>query len=108
VLERGRLYWAHLDKRRPALVLSPNVRNERASDVIVIPCTSRVRPILAPTHVRLQKGEGGVPSATILKCEQVTTLHKDDVEVSALGRTLSPARLAEVERALLRAVGVPV
>lgn len=105
-LLRGYLYWARLDKRRPALVLSPNARNERASDVIVVPCSTRLRP--APTHVFLGEGEGGLGADSVLKCEQVTTLHRDDVAGEPLGRSLSRARLAEVERAVLRAIGVPV
>lgn len=31
-LRRGRLYAAHLDKLRPVLAISPDVRNELASD----------------------------------------------------------------------------
>ncbi len=101
---RGWLYWADLDKRRPVLVLSPDVRNERASDVIIVPCTSVLRD--APTHVRLRKREGGVPVDSMLKCEQVTTLRKDTLEPVPLGGPLSTTRLAEVERGVLFAIGV--
>jgi mRNA interferase MazF len=105
-LRRGYLYVAHLDKLRPVLVISPDVRNELASDVIVIPCSTRLSA--APTHVRLRRGEGGLSEASILKCEQITTLHKDDVRRQPLGGSLPPKRLLEVERAILRAIGVPV
>jgi mRNA-degrading endonuclease toxin of MazEF toxin-antitoxin module len=103
---RGYLYWVSLDKRHPALVLSPDYRNERASDVIVIPCSTRVRP--APTHVILKRGVGGIPESSVLKCEQITTLPKTDVRELALGRPLPPPLLRAVERAVLRAIGVPV
>lgn len=103
---RGHLYWAQLDKWRPTLVLSPDVRNERARDVIVIPCSTVLR--VAPTHVELRRGEGGLPEASVLKCEQITTMHKADLRGHALGRALSPARIAQVERAVLRAIGIPV
>jgi mRNA-degrading endonuclease toxin of MazEF toxin-antitoxin module len=105
-LRRGRLYLAHLDKLRPVLVLSPDLRNDLASDVIVIPCSTRLSD--APTHVRLRRGEGGVAAASVLKCEQITTLHKDDVRRQALGGAIGASRLLEVERAVLRAIGVPV
>lgn len=105
-LRRGYLYWAHLDKWRPALVVSPDVRNALASDVLVVPCSTVLRP--APTHVGLRRREAGVPEASMLKCEQVTTLHKSDVRPEALGGALSAAKVREVERAILRAVGVPV
>lgn len=103
---RGCLYWAHLDKRRPVLVVSTDVRNERASDRIVIPCTTNLRS--APTHVRLRRDEGGVPEPSVLKCEQITTLHRLDIEDEPLGEPLDGARLAQVERAVLRAIGVPI
>lgn len=105
-LRRGYLYLAHLDKLRPVLVLSSDVRNELASDVIVVPCSTRLS--IAPTHVRLRRGEGGLSAASVLKCEQITTLHKDDVRRQPLGSPLGGNRIAEVERAVLRAIGVPV
>lgn len=103
---RGRLYWARLDKRRPVLIVSLDVRNERANDVIVVPCSTTMRE--APTHVRLRAGEAGLPEACVLKCEQITTLPKQDVDPMPLGPALGLARMVEVERAVLRAIGVPV
>jgi mRNA interferase MazF len=105
-LRRGYVYLARLDKLRPVLVISPDVRNELASDVIVIPCSTRLSD--APTHVRLRRGEGGVSEASVLKCEQITTLRKDDVRRQPLGGPVPPKRVLEVERAVLRAIGVPV
>jgi mRNA-degrading endonuclease toxin of MazEF toxin-antitoxin module len=95
-----------LDKRRPALVLSPDYRNQYASDVIVIPCSPRLRP--APTHVMLSPGQGGLREHAVLKCEQITTLSKADVHEPALGSPVPPSILRAVERAVLRAIGVPV
>jgi mRNA-degrading endonuclease toxin of MazEF toxin-antitoxin module len=77
-----------------------------ASDVIVIPCTTTLS--IAPTHVRVRKGEAGLPAASVVKCEQITTLHKDDVRHGALGGALPPKRILEIERAILCAIGVPV
>lgn len=105
-LRRGFVYFARLDKLRPVLVISPDVRNALASDVMVIPCTTTLS--IAPTHVRLRRGEGGLSAASVLKCEQLTTLHKDDVRRDPLGGPLLPKRILEVERAVLRAIGVPV
>jgi mRNA-degrading endonuclease toxin of MazEF toxin-antitoxin module len=101
---RGQLYWAELDMRRPVLVISPDYRNELASDVIVVPCSTTVR--LAPTHVVLHRGEGGLDRPSALKCEQLTTLRREDVGRLALGPPLSRRRMAEVERAVLRAIGI--
>jgi mRNA-degrading endonuclease toxin of MazEF toxin-antitoxin module len=103
---RGYVYLAHLDKLRPVLVISPDVRNALASDVIVVPCSTRLST--APTHVRLRRGEGGLSEASVLKCEQITTLYKGDVRKQALGGSIGVHRLLETERAILRAIGVPV
>jgi mRNA interferase MazF len=105
-LRRGYIHLAHLDKLRPVLIVSPDVRNELASDVIVVPCSTRRS--IAPTHVHLRRGEGGLSAASVLKCEQITTLYKGDVRRQALGHALPARRIHEVERAILRAIGVPV
>lgn len=105
-MRRGHVYYAMLDKRRPVLVVSADARNARASDVLVVPCSTVLSN--APTHVRLRRGEGGVQATSILKCEQVTNLHKSVLDDRPLGGALSASRMAEVERAILRAIGVPV
>lgn len=108
MLRRGRIYWARIadDKRRPVIVLSPEARNEHASDVIVVPVTSVLRE--GPWHVRLRKNEGGLPRASMIKCEQITTVRKALILVEPLGEPISAAKMAAVERAVLRAIGVPV
>ncbi len=104
--KRGHLYWVDLDRRRPCLIVSPDYRNEFAHDVIVVPGSTSVR--LAPTHVMLRRGEGGVDHASVLKCEQIATVHQDEVGRMPLGRPLSAKRMLEVERAILRAIGIAV
>ena len=103
---RGHLYWARLDKRRPVLVLSINARNERAGDLIVVPCTTTLRE--APTHVRLGRGEGGAPQSCMLKCEQLTTLPREGLEAEPLGTALGGSKLREIELGVMRAIGIPV
>lgn len=95
-----------MDKRRPVLVLSIDARNERAKDLMVVPCSTTLRE--APTHIRLARGEGGVPQACVLKCEQLTTLPRDELDPVPLGAVLSALRLREIERAVARAIGIPV
>jgi mRNA-degrading endonuclease toxin of MazEF toxin-antitoxin module len=94
------------EKRRPVLILSPDERNRLASDVIVIPLSTVLRG--GPWHVRLRRGEGGVGQPSTLKCEQITTLRKAALLDQPLGNPLSPRRMAQVERAVLRAIGVPI
>jgi mRNA interferase MazF len=94
------------DKRRPVLILSPEARNERASDVIVAPVSSVLRD--GPWHVRLRKGEAGLAKSSIIKCEQITTLRKSMLSEQPLGSPLSARKMGQVECAVLRAIGVPV
>jgi mRNA interferase MazF len=108
---RGHLYWVRIPdepggKRRPALVLSPDSRNRLANDVIVVPVSSVLRE--APTHVRLRLQEGGLPRPSVAKCEQITTLRRDRLVPRSLGGNLTPGRMVEIEKAVLRAIGVPV
>ncbi|MBI3770218.1 MAG: type II toxin-antitoxin system PemK/MazF family toxin [Deltaproteobacteria bacterium] len=108
---RGHVYWVNIpdepeQKRRPALVVSPDSRNRLASDVIVVPISS-VRHD-APTHVRLRAREGGLPRPSMVKCEQLTTLRRDRLAPQPLGASLAGARMVDVEKAILRAIGVAV
>jgi mRNA-degrading endonuclease toxin of MazEF toxin-antitoxin module len=102
-VRRGSIHWADLDKRRPVLVVSPDVRNGLAHDILIIPCSTSARPM--GWHVRLEKGEGGLGQACLALCEQVTLLRKEFVEAEELG-LLTRARMREVERALLSALGI--
>ncbi len=104
--QRGFIHWGTIDKRRPVLILSVNARNDRATDVIVVPCSTNL--LGGPTHVRLGRAEGGVPRACILKCEQITTVNNFDVDELPLGPPLTLERLREVERAIARAIGIPL
>ena len=103
MLRRGSLHWAEMDKRRPVLILSPESRNERAANLIVVPCSSVIRE--GPWHVRLSRGEGGLERSSVLLCEQITTLVKRRLDPEPLGSPLTAHRMAEVERAVLLAIG---
>ena len=93
-------------KARPALVVSMDVRNRLANDVIVVPLTTTLRP--APTHVELAAGEGGLRETSMAKCEQVTTLDKSFLIRGPLAGAVSEALMREIEKAIQRAIGIPV
>ncbi len=90
----------------PALVVWVDARNRLANDVLVIPASTTLR--VAATHVRIRKGTGGILTDSVLKCEQITTLPKVLLSESALGGPLSAGLIQEVERGVLRAIGVPI
>ena len=93
-------------KLRPALVVSLDVRNRLAHDVIVVPLSRTLRP--APTHVLIEQGEGGVHWPSMAKCEQVTTLEKTLLVRGPFAGRVSEATLADVERGIMRAIGVVI
>lgn len=109
---RGQIYLVKLpghpadSKARPALVVSMDVRNRLANDVIVVPLSTTLRA--APTHAELPAGEGGLRKASMAKCEQVTTLDKSFLIRGPFAEAVSPARMKEVERTIQRAIGIPL
>lgn len=109
---RGEIYLVRLPgqpadrKARPALVVSLDVRNRLAHDVVVVPLSTTLRP--SPTHVELSAGEGGLDCPSMAKCEQITTLHKSYLLRGPFAGMINLVTMAEVERAIQRAIGILV
>jgi mRNA interferase MazF len=90
-------------EKRPALVVSPDFRNEYADDVLVVPITSNLRPM--PTHVLLSAGSGGLSRPSMAKAEQITALPKALLSAHPFGPRISRGKLREVQHAVWLAVG---
>lgn len=109
---RGEIYLVKLPghpadtKDRPALVVSLDIRNRLANDVIVVPLSTTLRP--APTHVELPAGEGGLKETSMAKCEQVTNLDKSFLIRGPFAGTINPLLIQEIEKAIQRSIGIPV
>lgn len=109
---RGEIYLVRLTgqphdiKNRPALVVSMDVRNRLANDIIVVPLSTTLRP--APTHVELPAGEGGLKETSMAKCEQLTTLDKSFLVRGPFAGMVSPSLMEKVERAIQRAIGIVI
>jgi mRNA interferase MazF len=107
---RGEIYLVRIPghpsdtKARPALVVSMDVRNRLANDVIVVPLSTTLRP--APTHVELPAGEGGLQETSMAKCEQVTTLDKAFLLRGPFAGTISPFLMQDIEKAIQIAIGI--
>jgi mRNA interferase MazF len=91
-------------KSRPALIVSPNVRNELATSVLAVPITTNLRP--SPTHVGLPAKQGGLTHDSMARCENVSYLHKSRLSRGPLAGTISAALMREIERCLLRSLGI--
>ena len=108
--KKGEIYLANLPskpkdiKNRPALVVSLDIRNKLANDIIVVPLSTNLRS--SPTHVLLQKGEGGLSKASMAKCEQVTTIDKFLLIRDPFGDKISEEKMKEIEKAIMIAIGI--
>ena len=105
-MNRGMVYWVELpgDKRRPALIISPLVRNQAASTVLVAPISSQLR--FGPWHVALRAGEAGLAKASVVKCEDLQPVRRELFNPRPLGGPITAERMRDVEAALLSALGV--
>jgi len=102
---RGEVCWLHLDKDRPALVISSDALNRHALDVCVVPITSVHHGRFA-LRVAIQAGEGGLNRASWAKCDQVTTVDKQIVKYPPLGR-FPTATLRRIEQGIRLALDLP-
>jgi mRNA interferase MazF len=113
VILQGEIYWLHFGSphgsapagRRPALVVQHDRFNRSAiSTTVVAAITSNVRLAGMPGNLRLQRGEGGVPRASVVNVSQIRTIDKTRL-AERLG-VLRPARLREVLRGLALVLGI--
>lgn len=103
-MRRGEIWWAELPApvgRRPVVLLSRNEAYAVRELVIVAPITSRVRRI--PTEVALGRTDG-LPRRCVANLDTLTTIPKR-VLTQRLA-SLTPEKIAAVERALCFAVGI--
>jgi mRNA interferase MazF len=91
---------------RPALVVSADIRNRIADDLMVVPIFSR--GAVGPTHVRLAKGTGGINRDSVLFCEELTTLDREFLSRGPWGPRVEDAVLEAVNRAVRRSIGETV
>jgi len=92
------------NKNRPALVVSLDIRNKLANDIIVVPLSTNLRQ--SPNHVLLQEGEGGLTKISVAKCEQVTTIDKSLLIRGPFAGKISDEKMQEIEKAIMIALGI--
>lgn len=99
---RGEIYLVRLPgqpwdtKERSALVVSLDVRNRLAHDVIVAPISTTLRR--APTHGEFLAGEGSLHRTSMATCEQITTLDKLLLIRGPFSGTVSETKMHQVEK----------
>lgn len=106
---RGEIWWAYTPGQpnephqpRPCVILSVNSRNARTDDVIVVPIFSAGNP--GPNRVRLPRGAGALPHASIAFCDEVTTLSHRFLDRGPLGSPVPATILADLVAAIVTSI----
>lgn len=89
---------------RPALVISPDIINERAPIILVAPLTTRKTERVYPFEALIEPPEGGLSQRS-----KVMPLHirgVDRVRITGVYGTLSPSTMQSVDEAIRIAVGL--
>ena len=103
-MRRGEIWWAELPApvgRRPVVLLSRNEAYAVRELVLVAPITSRIRRI--PTEVARGRADG-LPRRCVANLDTLTTIPKRALTQRLA--SLTPEKIAAVERALCFAVGL--
>lgn len=99
--------------RRPCIVVSVNILNDRLGVAVVVPLTSQTQKanrqhrILIPESQKItEPGTNGCPGESVALCEQVRIISKarlDNIRVAHV----TPAAIASVEAGLAYVLGIP-
>jgi len=100
-MRRGEVWWAHIDKRRPVVLLSRDEAYAVRALVIVAPVSTTVRGLAV--EVKVGKAEG-LPRQGVINCDYLVTIPKTDL-VERAG-SLNAGKLVHVGDALRFALGL--
>ncbi|MEG4837886.1 type II toxin-antitoxin system PemK/MazF family toxin [Microcoleus sp. B9-D4] len=92
-------------KKRPVVVVSPDIRNEFTDSVIVVPFTSNLAGVENPTRVLIPAGEGGLQAESLAVCENVSAWRQTFLEQGPYGQ-LSADVLARIQRAVQVSIAI--
>lgn len=111
-IQRGDVYWLdfapatgrEMTGVHPCVIAQNDVGNQHSSLTIVVAVTSNLRVASLPVGVALKAGEGGLAHASVVHCGHIYSVDKNRLG-SRLGQ-LTPARMVEVDRALVCSLGL--
>ena len=92
-------------KKRPAVVISMNLRNEYKENVLIVPFTSDLTNGETPTRILIPEGEGGLKSDSLALCENISAVRKRYLDRGPYG-SITPQSLARIQRAIQIAIGI--
>ncbi len=92
-------------KKRPAVVVSINVRNQLSSSVLVVPFTSDLTSGETPTRILVKAGEGGLSIDSLALCDNISAIRKSYLEQGAYG-VISPESLQRIQQGIQSAIAI--
>jgi len=92
-------------KKRPAVVVSLNVRNEFSRTVLVVPFSSHTAGEISPTRILIAEGEGGLTKNSVAFCDHVTAVRKIYLEQGPYG-VITPSSLQKIQQGILVSIGL--
>lgn len=101
VMNRGEVWWAKIDKRRPVVLVSRQEAYAIREMVIVAPVSTTVRGF--SVEVKVGKKEG-LPKTGVINCDWLITIPKTMLDKKA--GSLSAVKLDRLDDALRFALGV--
>jgi len=113
VIQRGDVVWVDLPPprgsepagRRPALIIQSDVFNRsRINTVVVAAITSNLKYENLPGNVRLLKGDGGIPRASVVNISQIHSIDRSYIR-EKIG-ALSTKKMSLVKEGLKRILDI--
>jgi mRNA interferase MazF len=92
-------------KKRPAIVVSINVRNQLSSSVLVVPFTSDLTGGETPTRILIKAGEGGLLTDSLALCDNISAIRKVYLEQGPYG-AISPESLQRIQQGISIAIAI--
>jgi len=92
-------------KKRPAVVVSINTRNQFSSTVLIVPFTSDLTGGETPTRILVSAGEGGLEASSLATCDNILAVRKTYLKHGPYGE-ISPESLQRIQRGIQVAIGV--
>ena len=92
-------------KKRPAVIVSLNVRNQYSTTVLVVPFTSDLTSGETPTRILIHAPEGGLEVDSLALCDNVSAVRQSYLSDSPYG-VVSAASLQRIQQGIMIAIGV--
>jgi mRNA interferase MazF len=92
-------------KKRPAVVVSLNIRNQFSRSVLVVPFSSDIASGVTPTRILIPQGEGGLNQDSLALCDNLSAIRQLNLERGPYG-AITPQSLERIQRGIQIAIGI--